>query len=146
MGLERVHGQGLAARVFAGQPRARLALLRALWPAAVGPEVARRTEIVGLENDVLRVRVADARSRKALFRVYRDLIVKWRRSAGTLGPARLGFIEGPVAEVAPPAPAAPIAQARLPESVAAAAASISDVEIRQGFLESAARYLGRAKS
>lgn len=146
MGLERVHGQGLAARVFAAEPRARLALLRALWPAAVGPEVARRTEIVGLENDVLRVRVADARWRKALFRVYRDIIVKLRRSAGPLGPARLGFIEGPVAEVTEPAPAAPFARARLPESVAAAAAAISDVEIRQGFLESAARYLGRAQA
>ena len=124
----------------------RYVLLRALWFSAVGPEVARRTEIVGLENDVLRVRVADARWRKALFRVYRDIIVKLRRAAGPLAPAKLGFIEGPVAEVAELPPAAASAWAPLPESVANAAAGIPDPEIRRRFVESAARYLSRARS
>lgn len=145
MGLERLDPGGSAARLFAGRPAARLALLRALWPAAVGPEVARRTEIVGLENEVLRVRVADARWRKALFRVYRDIIVRLRRSAGSLAPAKLGFMEGPVAE-APEPPAPPPPQPpRLPPSVAAAATAIDDVEIRQRFLEAAARYIGRSQ-
>ena len=32
-----------AARLFGGRPDHTLALLRAAWPAAVGPDVARRT-------------------------------------------------------------------------------------------------------
>lgn len=147
MGLERLQTSGDAARLFAGGPAARLALLRALWPSAVGPEVARRTEIVGLENDVLRVRVADARWRKALFRVYRDIIVRLRRAAGSLAPARLGFMEGAVTVVPePPAAPAPPPPAPLPEAVEAAAAAIGDAEIRQGFRETAARYLQRTRA
>jgi predicted nucleic acid-binding Zn ribbon protein len=145
MALERLEAGSRAARLFGSGPAARLALLRALWPAAVGPEVARRTQVIGIENDVLRVRVADAGWRKALFRVYRDIIVRLRHSAGSLAPAKLGFIEGPVAEAPQPPPPPPTATPRLPPSVEAAAAAIDDAEIRQRFLETAARYIGRTQ-
>jgi len=136
---------GSAARLFDGGTAARLALLRALWPAAVGPEIARRTEVIGIEGDVLRVRVADAGWRKALFRVYRDIIVRLRRDAGPLAPARLGFLEGPVADPPQPPPA-PTATPRLPASVKEAAAAIGDDDVRTRFLETAARYIGRTES
>jgi hypothetical protein len=144
--LTRLDAGSGAARLFAGGgAAARLALVRALWPGAVGPEVARRTEVIGIENDVLRVRVADAGWRKALFRVYRDILVRLRRGAGPLAPARLGFVEGPI-EAAPPPPAGlPFAE-RLPATVEAAAAAIDDTEIRRRFLETAARYIGRTET
>lgn len=145
MALTPLDARGLAARVFAGSPAARLALLRALWPSAVGPEVARRSEVLGLENEVLRVRVPDAGWRKALFRGHRDVILRLRRSAGPLAPAKLGFVEGPVAEAAAAPPPRPTAPARIPASVAEAAGAIADEGIRERFLEAAARYLGRSR-
>ncbi len=137
---------GLATRIFAATPAARLALLRALWPSAVGPEVARRSELVGLEKGVLRVRVPDAGWRKALFRNHRDIIVRLRRSAGELAPAKLGFLEGLVAEpsAVPDEPAAP--RPWLPAGLVAAAQGIADDDVRGRFLETAARYLGRRHS
>lgn len=141
--LRPLDAGGLAARVFAGAPAARLALLRALWPSVVGPEVARRSEVLGLENEVLRVRVPDAGWRKALFRGHRDIIVRLRRSAGGLAPAKLGFVEGPVAEAPVAPPVTPAPPARLPAGVADAALAIPDEDIRERFLEAAARYLGR---
>jgi hypothetical protein len=144
--LERLHADHFAARVFSGAPKARLELLRALWPGAVGPEVARRSEVVGLEDGVLRVRVADARWKKALFRVHRDILVRLRRSAGPLAPGRLGFIEGAVAERPAPAEAPEAKPATLLPETMRAAENIADEETRRRFLESAALYLGRTRS
>lgn len=145
MGLRRFQTGDVALRVFGGNVP-RLALLRALWPSAVGREVARRSEVVSLDRDMLRVRVPDARWRRALFRMQRDIIVRLRRSAGALAPGRLGFIEGPVAErpeavTRPEAPPSPPSAALL-----ASAEAIADADIRAHFVQAAARYLGRAKT
>ena len=145
MGLQRFQAVELALSVFGGEP-ARLALLRGLWPLAVGHDVARRSEVIGLANEALRIRVPDARWRRALFRMQRDIIVRLRRSAGRLAPARLGFVEGPVAE-APELPAlAPAPAAVASAALLISAAAIEDPEIRARFVETAARYLGRAQS
>ncbi|HET7292061.1 MAG TPA: DciA family protein [Vicinamibacteria bacterium] len=143
MVLQRFQTGVSALRLFPeGAPR--LALLRALWPQAVGCGVARRSEVLGLERDTLRVRVPDARWRRALFRMQRDIIVRLRRSAGALAPARLGFVEGPVVQSPEPAASpAPAAAAPSPALVASAEA-IADPELRARFLASAAGYLGRA--
>lgn len=145
MGLQRFQTGDFALGVFSGDVP-RLALLRALWPSAVGRDIARRSEVVGLDGDMLRVRVPDARWRRALFRMQRDIIVRLRRSAGARAPARLGFIEGPVAErpepATGPAPRAAAPSAALMES----AEAIADPDIRARFVQAAARYLGRARS
>jgi hypothetical protein len=88
--------------------------------------------------------VPDAGWRKALFRGHRDIIVRLRRLAGGLAPAKLGFVEGPVAEAPVTPPARPAPPAYLPASVADAAQAIADEDIRERFLEAAARYLGRS--
>jgi len=149
--LNRAVGAGLAARIFTrGSPPA-LALLKAAWPAAVGPELARRTEVLALERDFLRVRIPDARWRKVLHRMQPEILEHLRRVAGDLVPRRLGFNEGPPRQPEPepepsdrmrsserppsPAPAA------LPDGLAAAARRIGDTEIRALFERSAARYL-----
>jgi Dna[CI] antecedent, DciA len=145
MALQRFPAVSLASRLF-GSEAARIALLRALWPFAVGREVARRSELVGIDNDALRVRVPDARWRRALFRMQRDIVVRLRRSAGALAPARLGFVEGPVAEAPEPRTPPSTPSAAPSPSLLACAEAITDPEIRARFVAAAARYLGRFQS
>jgi Dna[CI] antecedent, DciA len=163
--LNQAVGAGFAARIFTrGSPPA-LALLKAAWPAAVGPELARRTEVLALERDFLRVRIPDARWRKVLHRMQPQILEHLRRVAGDLVPRRLGFTEGPPCQPEPgpepsdrmrsselPTPPAwggdrgggsmkEAPPAELPDGVAAAARRIDDPEIRALFESSAARYL-----
>ena len=46
MGLTRPAAVDLVARLFGASPPRTLALLRATWPLAAGPELARRTEVL----------------------------------------------------------------------------------------------------
>ena len=129
-------------------PENALVLLRAAWPAAVGADLARRTEVVALETGTLRIRVPDARWRNVLHRMRAQILAQLRAIAGDLAPARLGFLEAsaPMPELAelprsaavPPPPPPP-----LPVAIVEAAAAIPDADVRARFLESAARYLGR---
>jgi hypothetical protein len=130
-------------RLFAAGPEARLALLKAAWPVAVGRGLEQRTEVVALERDTLRVRVPDARWRKALHRMQPEILRRLHGIAGDLAPRRLGYVEGATAE--PPAPRpeppTPAAETGCPAALAEAAAAIPDPELRARFLESAGRYL-----
>lgn len=147
MSLARPAAVDLAARLFGGSPARTLALLRAAWPLAVGPELARRTEVVAIEGTTLRVKVADATWRKALLKIRGPLHGRLRRVAGDLAPARLAFCEGPVFCPPQPAMATPIDRpADAPSAqLAAAAESIDDAGVRAQFLESATRYLARSR-
>lgn len=144
--MNRPTSRGLAARLFGGAPDRTLALVRAAWPLAVGQDLGRRTEVVGLEKGTLRVRVPDRRWRKELHRMQPELLRRLAQLAGALAPVRLGFVDGGMADVPEPAAAdeAPPAPA-LDGEVAASAETIGDEEIRARFLESAARYLRRGK-
>jgi hypothetical protein len=140
-------GNGLAARIF-GTERARLALIKSAWPFAVGPELARRTEVLALEGRTLRVRVPDAGWRKALHRMQPQIVARLRTIAGDLSPSRLGFSEGQVAASAEARPTMSTAGRRpvaLDPDLATAAARIADAELRQAFLATAARYLSRSR-
>jgi len=136
-----------AAHLFGGRPEARIALLRAAWTHAVGAELSRRTEVLAVEGQTLRVRVPDARWRRVLHRMQPDLLARLRAMAGEIAPRRLGFTEGGVAESSPPAPA-PASAPREPaasEAVRAASTAIEDSELRGRFVASAERYLSRPK-
>jgi hypothetical protein len=135
MGLERAAPMGLAARLFGSTPERTLALLRAAWPRVVGPELARRTEVIALEGDSLRIRVPDAGWRKGLLRMRREILGRLRELAGDLAPRRLGFTEGFPTGTAPTPPPSP--------ALSAEAARIRDPELRARFLETAGRYLAR---
>jgi len=140
-------GNGLAARIFEAEP-ARLALIKSAWPFAVGPELARRTEVLALEGRTLRVRVPDAGWRKALHRMQPQIVARLRTIAGPLGPSRLGFSEGQVAappEERPSASGEGGDPATLDPEVASAAERIADAELRREFLASATRYLSRRR-
>jgi len=144
--MERPSQPDAALRIFGASPERRLALLRAAWPAAVGPEVARRAEVVALDGALLRVRVPDAGWQRQLLRMRGEILARLRRIAGDLAPHALGFVEGPVsAPPEPPPPALPAPAFLAPELVAAAE-SIPDPEVRARFLATAGRYLGRFRA
>jgi hypothetical protein len=133
-----------AARLFGTRPEHMLALLRAAWPAAVGPELARRTEVVALDRGVLRIKVPDAGWQKNLQRIRGDVLARLRRVAGGSSPHALGFVVGavtPPPEPLPPPPPGP--PPRVPPAVAEAASAIPDAEIRARFEAAAGRYLAR---
>jgi hypothetical protein len=142
-------GSIIGRRMFAAAPEARLALLKACWAVTVGRGLEERTEVVALERETLRIRVPDARWRKALHRMQPEILQKLRRIAGELAPRRLGYVEAPpsmpvVAGVERPAPPG---QAGCPPAVAEAAAAIADPELRARFVAAAAQYfaVGGAK-
>ena len=149
MALRPAHSVSLAGQLFGRDPARTLALVRAAWTRAVGPELARRTEAVTLEGTTLRIRVPDARWRKVLHRMQPELLMRLRTMAGELAPRSLGFMEGPVAGSPSPVPpvleATPTEAARPAASVVEAAAAIDDTEVRRAFLETAGRYLARDK-
>jgi hypothetical protein len=143
--MDRTRNADLAARLFGARPEHTLALLRAVWPGAVGEELSRRTEVVAYDRGVLRIRVSDLRWQRTLQRMRRPILGRLRRAAGQLAPSALGFVTGefapPAAPVAAPEPAA--APSEAPPVVQEAARSIPDPEIRKPFLDVAARYLAR---
>jgi len=146
--------RGLARQLFGGSGEHTLALLRAAWLAAVGPELARRTEVVALEAGTLRVRVPDAGWRKTLHSMRGNLLSKLSAVAGDLAPRRLGFLETPVTTRSSAGPAAlPVLTEErepkpspLPLAVQEAAGAIADPDLRERFLESALRYLARSRT
>jgi hypothetical protein len=143
--MKRTSPTSLGAEIFRATPARRLTLLKAAWPAAVGPELARRSEVVALDGDLVRIRVTDAIWRRSLWRMRKDLITRLRAIAGRAAPHALSFVEGPVTPRAePPAPKARVVEAvPLPPVVAEAAALIPDDDTRQRFREAVGRYLSR---
>jgi hypothetical protein len=146
--MERISGRSLAARLFGASPARTLALLEAAWPLAVGPELARRTEVLGIEGGTLRIRVPDAGWRKVLHRMQPQILAHLREIAGELAPKRMGFVEGGVG-----APEAITGGPRVRDEqptdaspgINTLAATIDDTEIRTRFIEVATRYLERSK-
>jgi hypothetical protein len=136
------------ARDIFDTPDRRQALLAALWEKVVGPEVARRSRVVGLEDERLRVRLAEGTWRRIVGRMRGEILLRLREAAGPLAPRGLIFVEGSIEEMAPPPPltvrAARPAETPLPESLVEAASAIADPEIRDRFRETAALYLGRS--
>jgi hypothetical protein len=95
--VERPRNPDLAQRLFGGRPEHTLALVKAAWPAAVGPELARRTEVVALDRGLLRVKVGDAGWQRTLVRMRGEILVRLARVAGGAAPRALGFVVGEVA-------------------------------------------------
>ena len=142
--LTRAGASDVAARLFGGAPERVRALMQAAWPLAVGSELSRRTEVLGIERGTLRIRVPDARWRTVLHGMQPDILRRLREIAGSLAPWRIGYVEGGMKDAGPlPAGNAPDAPRALPAAVATPAAGIEDEEIRRRFLETAARYLAR---
>ncbi len=152
--MQRPSDPALAKQLFGASPERTLLLMRAAWPVAVGPELARRTEVVTLDGSVLRVRVPDATWQRGLARMRGEIMSRLREIAGAAAPRSLGFVLGPVEAAAagdastarrtPRAVAgAPALSRPASAQLVAAAQAIPDAELRESFLAAAARYLAR---
>jgi hypothetical protein len=138
--------------VFGSSTEARLALIRAVWPRVVGPQVAHRTEVASLTGDFLRLRVADTRWRKVLPRMRTVILSRLRQEIGGLAPHQIGLLEGPPRLAADsasdlgqrPGTPRPAPPAMPSEALVEAARAIADTSLRGEFLASAARYLASA--
>ncbi|HKZ33577.1 MAG TPA: DciA family protein, partial [Vicinamibacteria bacterium] len=105
--MDRPRNPDFAARVFGAKPEATLALLRAVWPGAVGEELARRTEVVAFDHGMLRIKVPDMRWQRQLVRMRGFILERLRRVAGRAAPRGLSFVTGEVEDrgaAAPPTP------------------------------------------
>src|SRR5215212_9497497 len=102
MALTRAGASDAAARLFGGAPERVRALMQAAWPLAVGVELSRRTEVLGIERGTLRIRVPDARWRTVLHGMQPDILRRLREIAGSLAPWRIGYVEGGMKEAAAP--------------------------------------------
>ena len=153
--MERISGRSLAARLFGASPARTLALLEAAWPLAVGPELARRTEVLGIEGGTLRVRVPDAGWRKVLHRMQPQILAHLREIAGDLAPKRMGFVDGGLSNQPQGAASSRSGgdarggfqggSSLTSGSAVNSPPEIKDPEIRQRFAETMARYLERTK-
>jgi hypothetical protein len=147
--MDRPRDHRLATQVFGASPAGTLALVRAAWVTAVGPELARRTEVVSIDGGMLRVRVPDMSWQRNLWRMRSDILARLRRVAGGLAPRAIGFVQGEIAAPAatPPAPAPVPAVPREPTppstALVEASRAIEDEALRAAFLAVARRYLGR---
>jgi hypothetical protein len=134
-------------RFFAAAEPHRLAVLRALWPAIAGEAVANHTEIVGMQDEVLRVRADSASWLKTVRDLKGTLVLRFQRAAGPLAPRALAFIEGAVAGRVPRRPAkagpVPVPVADLSEGVRAAAAQVPSEEGRQIYLRAVTAFQAR---
>jgi hypothetical protein len=143
--LKRAGKVDAAARLFDAPERV-IALVRAAWPAAVGHEIARRSQVMSCSDGTLVVRVPDGRWRRTLHRMRRTILRRLHEIAGERAPTRLGFTEGEVATNEGPAPrVAPLEPFPLSAELASSANGIADGEIRAAFERSAALYLARAR-
>ena len=144
MKMKRTTPSDRSAHLFGASPSHRLTLLKAAWPAAVGSDLARRSEVVALDGNLLRIRVPDATWRRSLWRMRSDLLARLGKIAGSAAPRSLGFSEGQVtASLQPEAPPSPPSVVvPLPPLVAEAAERIEDGEMREQFRQVVGRYLG----
>ena len=137
----------VAEALFHRRPEAVMALLRALWPQVVGPGVARRTELISVDHDMLRVRVPDARWRETLHRMEPTLLDRLSELGGRCAPRKLGFMIGAIREADTETGASrhPLDRSRIEArpSVQAMARVIADPEVRRAFVSCASLYLER---
>jgi hypothetical protein len=81
---------------FAASGTARVAVLRGLWPAAVGEVLAAHAEIAALDGQTLRLRVEPGPWAKTVRDLRLDLLRRLSESAGPLAPTRITVSEGAI--------------------------------------------------
>ena len=134
-------------RFFAAAGPHRLAVLKALWPSITGDALAAHSEVVGIQDDVMRVRADSASWLKTLRDLKGTLVFRLQQAAGPLAPRGLAFVEGPVTPKAPrrkaPERLKPVSLERLPRAVCEAASRIPSVEGREIYFRAAAAFQAR---
>jgi len=134
-------------RFFAAALPHRLAVLKALWPVIAGDAVSNHSEVVGIQDDVMRVRADSHSWLKTVRDLKGTLVLRLQRAAGPLAPRAIAFVEGPVA--ARPTRRkvwkveTPIPVSALPEAIRQAAARVPTEEGREVYLRAASAFQAR---
>ncbi len=114
------------------------------WAAAVGDELAARSEPASLQDGILTVRVEDAAWGRMIMKLQNEIRPRLNKVMGFRAVKRIRFvIDGkPVSRPVPEAPATPAPEpVEPPAAILEAAGSISDVELRESMVRTATRYL-----
>ncbi len=134
-------------RFFAAAEPHRLAVLKALWPAIAGEALANHSEVVGIQDDVMRICANSTSWLKTLRDLKGTLVLRLQRTAGPLAPRALAFVEGPITPKAPRKKnrgrLIPVLLADLPEAVNESAKRIPTPEGRDVYLRAAASFQAR---
>jgi hypothetical protein len=134
-------------RFFAAAEPHRLAVLKALWPAITGEALANHSEVVGIQEDVMRVRADSAAWLKTLRDLKGTLVYRLQQAGGPLAPRALAFVEGPVTPRVPRRKARgqpkPVPREALPRGIFEAAGQIPTAEGREIYLRAAAAFQAR---
>ena len=134
-------------RFFAAAEPHRLAVLKALWPSITGDALANHSEVVGIQEDVMRVRADSASWLKTLRDLKGTLVFRLQQAAGPLAPRGLAFVEGPLAPRPPRRRSrtrlSPVPIDALPREVSEAAARIPTAEGREIYLRAATAFQAR---
>ncbi len=123
------------------------------WAAAVGDELAARSEPASLQDGILTVRVEDAAWGRMIMKLQNEIRPRLNKVMGFRAVKRIRFvIDGkPVSKPVSEAPVKPAPEpVEPPAAILEAAGSIGDVELRESLVRTATRYLaakaGKEKS
>jgi hypothetical protein len=133
-------------RFFVAAEPHRLAVLKALWPSISGATIANHSEVVGIQGDVMRIRVDSSSWLKTVRDFKGILILRLQGAAGPLAPRALAFVEGAVTgKIARPKPRRlePVPVSELPEQIRNAADRVPTPEGREAYLRAASAFRAR---
>ena len=121
-----------------------LELIALKWPAAVGAELARRSEPASFQDGVLTVRVTDAAWGRMILKLQGDIRSRLNAAMGFRAVKRIRFVkDGKPLSTPAPAPAlpTPVEPTEPPVPLRKAAESLEDPELKELVLRTATRYL-----
>jgi hypothetical protein len=134
-------------RFFVAAEPHRLAVLKALWPSISGEAIANHSEVVGIQDDVMRVRVDSSSWLKTVRDLKGTLILRLQAAAGPLAPRALAFVEGAltgkIKRLKPRSRIEPVPIAELPDDIRNAASRVPTPDGREAYLRAAAAFRAR---
>jgi hypothetical protein len=119
-------------------------LIRRKWSAAVGEEIARRSEPASFERGLLTVRVEEPAWGRVIVRMQSQITTQLNQALGQPLVRKLRFVKDGVAVHAPepaPPPRAPLPDVELSSFLWQASEAIPDPELREVVRRAAAHYL-----
>ena len=121
-----------------------LQLLGLKWPAAVGNELAARSEPASFEDGLLTVRVTDAAWGRMILKLQGEIRHRLNQAVGFRAVRRIRFVKDgkPLATPAPvPIKPPSLEPVETSEAIRQAAESVGDADLRELVVRTASRYL-----
>jgi hypothetical protein len=125
-----------------------LELIGLKWPAAVGAELAARSEPAAFEGGVLTVRVTDAAWGRMIMKLQAEIRPRLNAAMGFRAVKRIRFVKDgkPLSIPRPAIAATPLEPLPPSDSLQQAAESLPDADLKELMLRTATRYLAAQAS